>query len=57
MDAKMDSGLLEPGDTLEDDYDVRREISAEEVVGVMDALLCLEVFPLIYEQVRFTKNI
>ncbi|EFW22896.1 amino-acid N-acetyltransferase subunit Mak10 [Coccidioides posadasii str. Silveira] len=40
---EMDSGYLAPGDTLDDDYDVMRELLPEEVVGIMDQLLCLEV--------------
>lgn len=47
MDSKMDSGYIAPGDNqaqaLEDDYDVRRELTPEEVVGLMDQLLCHEV--------------
>lgn len=43
MDAKMDSGYLAPGETIEDDYDVWRELLPEEVVGIMDQLLCHEV--------------
>jgi hypothetical protein len=43
MDAKMDSGFLAPGETLDDDYDVLRELLPEEVVGIMDQLLCHEV--------------
>ena len=43
MDAKMDSGYLAPGETLDDDYDVWRELLPEEVVGIMDQLLCHEV--------------
>lgn len=43
MDPKMDSGYLGPGETLEDNYDVSRNLSLEEVVGIMDQLLCLEV--------------
>lgn len=39
----MDSGYLAPGETLEDDYDVLRELLPEEVVGIMDQLLCHEV--------------
>ena len=39
----MDSGYLDPGDTLEDDFDVLRELLPEEVIGVMDSLLCSEV--------------
>lgn len=47
MDSKMDSGYLGPGENqahaLEDDYDVTRELSPEEVLGVMDELVCHEV--------------
>ena len=43
MDPKMDSGFLGPGQTLDDDYDVLRELQPEEVVGIMDQLLCSEV--------------
>ena len=39
----MDSGYLAPGETLEDDYDVLRELSPEEVVGIMDQMLSYEV--------------
>ncbi|PGH18870.1 hypothetical protein AJ79_00286 [Helicocarpus griseus UAMH5409] len=43
MDGKMDSGYLAPGETLDDDYDVLRKLLPEEVVGIMDQLLCYEV--------------
>ncbi|KAJ5591477.1 uncharacterized protein N7459_001846 [Penicillium hispanicum] len=47
MDSKMDSGYISPGENiaqaLEDDYDVRRELTPEEVVGLMDQLLCHEM--------------
>lgn len=47
MDVKMDSGYLGPGENhaqaLEDDYDVTRELAPDEVVGIMDDLLCHEV--------------
>lgn len=43
MDSKMDSGHLEPGETLEDEYDVLRDLLPEEVLGIMDQILCHEV--------------
>jgi hypothetical protein len=47
MDSKMDSGYLAPGETLDDDYDVSKELLPEEVLGIMDQLLCHEVgFPI-----------
>ena len=39
----MDSGYLAPGEALEDDYDVMRELQPEEALGIMDELLCHEV--------------
>lgn len=39
----MDSGYLVPGDTLDDDYDVLKKLLPEEVLGVMDQLICFEV--------------
>jgi hypothetical protein len=48
MDPKMDSGCLGPGETLEEEYDVTRPLRAEQVIGIIDQLLCHEVhaFPL-----------
>lgn len=47
MDSKMDSGYLGSGESyakaLEYDYDVMRELQPEEVLGLMDQLLCHEV--------------
>lgn len=43
MDPKMDTGYLTGEDTLEDDYDVLRELLPEEVLGIMDQMLCFEV--------------
>ncbi|KAI9840780.1 MAG: hypothetical protein M1837_001310 [Sclerophora amabilis] len=43
MDPKMDSGYLNPGESLEDDYDILRELLPEEVIGIMDQLLCHEI--------------
>ncbi|KAF1936787.1 amino-acid N-acetyltransferas-like protein subunit Mak10 [Clathrospora elynae] len=43
MDTKMDSGFLEPGETLEDDYDTLAPLLPEELIGIMDQLLCYEM--------------
>jgi N-alpha-acetyltransferase 35, NatC auxiliary subunit len=43
MDSKLDSGHLQPGETLEDEYDVLRSLLPEEVLGIMDQILCHEV--------------
>ncbi|CAI6328750.1 unnamed protein product [Periconia digitata] len=43
MDPKMDSGFLQPGESLEDDYDPLTRISPEELIGIMDQLLCYEM--------------
>ena len=43
MDPKMDSGFLKPGESVEHDYDVLKELLPEEVIGIMDHMLCFEV--------------
>ncbi|KAJ9665442.1 N-alpha-acetyltransferase, non-catalitic subunit [Coniosporium apollinis] len=43
MDPKMDSGVLQPGETLEHDYDLQKDLLPEEVIGIMDQLLCYEM--------------
>jgi hypothetical protein len=43
MDSKMDSGFLQPGETLEDDYDTLAPLLPEELIGIMDQLLCHEM--------------
>ena len=45
MDPKMDSGYLAEGEALEDDYDVLGNLLPEEVIGIMDQMLCYEVRP------------
>lgn len=39
----MDSGYLKPGETMEDDYDFSQPLLPEEVIGIIDQLLCHEV--------------
>jgi len=43
MDPKMDSGFLEPGETIEESYDVMHQLLPEEVLGIMDQLLSCEM--------------
>lgn len=43
MDPKMDSGFLQPGETLEDAYDALAPLLPEEVIGIVDQLLCHEM--------------
>ncbi|KAG9195803.1 hypothetical protein G6011_00924 [Alternaria panax] len=43
MDPKMDSGFLQPGETLEDDHDTLTPLLPEELIGIMDQLLCYEM--------------
>ncbi|APA05992.1 hypothetical protein sscle_01g007620 [Sclerotinia sclerotiorum 1980 UF-70] len=43
MDPKMDSGYLAPGETMEDDYDFTQTLLPEEVLGIVDQLLCHEM--------------
>ena len=39
----MDSGFLQPGETLEDDYDPLTPLLPEELLGIMDQLLSYEM--------------
>ncbi|KAF6838293.1 N-alpha-acetyltransferase 35, NatC auxiliary subunit [Colletotrichum musicola] len=43
MDPKMDSGCLQPGESLDVDYDVSCPLLPEEVLGIIDQLLCHEM--------------
>ncbi|KAF2097503.1 Mak10-domain-containing protein [Rhizodiscina lignyota] len=59
MDPKMDSGFLAPGETLYDTYDVLQELLPEEVIGIMDQIMCYEMawhqgYPL--SQTLFTSH-
>ena len=39
----MDTGVLMLGESLDDDYDMLKELLPEEVLGIMDQMLCYEV--------------
>lgn len=39
----MDSGFLQPDETLEDDYDTLAPLLPEEIISIMDQLLCYEM--------------
>ena len=39
----MDSGFLEEGESLEDDYNVLGELLPAEIIGIMDQMICHEV--------------
>jgi hypothetical protein len=43
MDRKMDSGYLEPGETMQDEYNYSKVLLPEEVMGIIDQLLLHEV--------------
>ncbi|KAI0456014.1 Mak10-domain-containing protein [Xylaria acuta] len=43
MDRKMDSGVLNEGESLDEEYDVTRSLLPEEILGIIDQLLCLEM--------------
>lgn len=43
MDPKMDSGCVDPGEEFEELYDVSRPLLPEEVLGIIDQLLCFEM--------------
>ncbi|KAJ3555554.1 hypothetical protein NPX13_g10334 [Xylaria arbuscula] len=42
-DKKMDSGIPDEGESLEEEYDVTGPSAAEEILGIIDELLCLEM--------------
>lgn len=44
MDPKMDSGCVAPGEEFEETYDVSRSLLPEEVLGIIDELICHEVW-------------
>lgn len=39
----MDSGCLSEGESLDEKYDVTKNLLPEEILGIIDQLLCLEV--------------
>ncbi|KAI0107049.1 Mak10 subunit, NatC N-terminal acetyltransferase-domain-containing protein [Nemania sp. FL0031] len=43
MDRKMDSGALDEGESLDEEYDVTRGLLPEEILGIIDQLLSLEM--------------
>ncbi|POS84228.1 hypothetical protein EPUL_003377 [Erysiphe pulchra] len=43
MNKKMDTGYLEFGETMEDNYDFSKELLPKEVIGIIDQLLCHEM--------------
>ena len=43
MDCKMDSGFLEDGETMDENYDFSRILALNETIGVVDQLLLHEV--------------
>ncbi|KAK7228892.1 hypothetical protein V2G26_001062 [Clonostachys chloroleuca] len=43
MDPKMDSGCIQPGDEFEELYDVGQPLLPEEVLGIIDQLICHEM--------------
>ncbi|KAH6900172.1 Mak10 subunit, NatC N-terminal acetyltransferase-domain-containing protein [Thelonectria olida] len=43
MDPKMDSGCVQSEEDLEESYDVSRPLTPEEVIGIIDQLLCHEM--------------
>ncbi|TVY38701.1 N-alpha-acetyltransferase, NatC auxiliary subunit [Lachnellula subtilissima] len=43
MDPKMDSGYLQAGETMEDDYDFTQLLLPEEIIGIIDQLLSHEM--------------
>ena len=52
----MDSGYLKSGDTLENYYDVQRQLSPEDTIGIVDGLLSSEVRPLVLVWILLEPN-
>ena len=50
----MDSGYLEPDETMDDDYDFSQTLLPEEIIGIIDQLLCHEVSPSLQSEVGLT---
>jgi hypothetical protein len=48
MDGKMDSGYLGQGETMQDNYDFSKALLPEEIIGIIDQLLCHEVFSMFF---------
>jgi hypothetical protein len=48
----MDSGALEEGDALDDDFDVAQPLSPEQAVWIIDQLMCREVRPMLLRLTR-----
>lgn len=43
MDPKMDAGFLAEGETLDESFDASRSLLPEEIVWIMDQLLCYQM--------------
>lgn len=43
MDPKMDNGYLAPGETLDEDFDLGKNLLTVQVLGIMDQLLSYEM--------------
>jgi hypothetical protein len=43
MDPKMDSGYLKPNETLDDEYHIMKVLSPDQILSIIDQLLCHEV--------------
>jgi len=52
----MDSGYLEPGETMDDDYDFSRILLPVEIIGIIDQLLCHEVSLFVYRTMRLAMH-
>jgi hypothetical protein len=49
----MDSGFLEEGETMQDNYDCSKTLLPEEIIGIIDQLLCHEVGILIQSVCKY----
>jgi hypothetical protein len=52
MDPKMDTGFFAAGEKMDDDYDVIRDLLPEEVLGIIDQLICFEVSVTVFPKMK-----
>lgn len=53
----MDSGCVAPGEKFEEDYNVSRRLLPEEVLGIIDELICHEVCLTEHRTIRAARTL
>ena len=52
----MDSGYLKPGESLDDEYQIMKDLSLGQTLGIIDKLLCHEVKILDFDSKAFAHD-